>query len=155
MKTPKKFSFNEFFDSNMMNINDFDISDLIPQRRPFVMVDRLTECDDDGATSELTFKEDNIFRSGDVMTESGMMENIAQTCAARIGYLGLLNNEPVKIGVIGGIKNMQFFDSPRVGDTLVTKVSIVSVVFNVTLVNAKVFCNGKLMAEGDMKIALT
>ncbi|MBP9994607.1 MAG: 3-hydroxyacyl-ACP dehydratase [bacterium] len=139
----------------MMNINDFDISDLIPQRRPFVMVDRLTECDDDGATSELTFKEDNIFRSGDVMTESGMMENIAQTCAARIGYLGLLNNEPVKIGVIGGIKNMQFFDSPRVGDTLVTKVSIVSVVFNVTLVNAKVFCNGKLMAEGDMKIALT
>lgn len=139
----------------MMNINDFDISDLIPQRRPFVMVDRLTECDDDGATSELTFKEDNIFRSGDVMTESGMMENIAQTCAARIGYLGLLNNEPVRIGVIGGIKNMQFLDLPRVGDTLVTKVSIVSVVFNVTLVNAKVFCNGKLMAEGDMKIALT
>lgn len=88
----------------MMNINDFDILDLIPQRRPFVMVDRLTECDDDGATSELTFKEDNIFRSGDVMTESGMMENIAQTCAARIGYLGLLNNEPVRIGVIGGIK---------------------------------------------------
>ncbi len=139
----------------MMNINDFDISDLIPQRRPFVMVDRLTECDDDGATSELTFKEDNIFRSGDVMTESGMMENIAQTCAARIGYLGLLNNEPVKIGVIGGIKKMQFFDLPRVGDTLVTKISIVSVVFNVTLVNAKVFCNGKLIAEGDMKIALT
>lgn len=139
----------------MMNINDFDILDLIPQRRPFVMVDRLTECDDDGATSELTFKEDNIFRSGDVMTESGMMENIAQTCAARIGYLGLLNNEPVRIGVIGGIKNMQFLDLPRVGDTLVTKVSIVSVVFNVTLVNAKVFCNGKLMAEGDMKIALT
>lgn len=139
----------------MMNINDFDISDLIPQRRPFVMVDRLTECDDDGATSELIFKEDNIFRSGDVMTESGMMENIAQTCAARIGYLGLLNNESVRIGVIGGIKNMQFFDSPRVGDTLVTKISIVSVVFNVTLVNAKVFCNGKLMAEGDMKIALT
>lgn len=139
----------------MMNINDFDISDLIPQRRPFVMVDRLTECDDDGATSELTFKEDNIFRSGDVMTESGMMENIAQTCAARIGYLGLLNNEPVRIGVIGGIKNMQFFDLPRVGDTLVTKISIVSVVFNVTLVNAKVFCNGKLIAEGDMKIALT
>lgn len=50
---------------------------------------------------------------------------------------------------------MQFLDLPRVGDTLVTKVSIVSVVFNVTLVNAKVFCNGKLMAEGDMKIALT
>lgn len=139
----------------MMNINDFDILDLIPQRRPFVMVDRLTECDDDGAASELIFKEDNIFRSGDVMTESGMMENIAQTCAARIGYLGLLNNEPVRIGVIGSIKNMQFLDLPRVGDTLVTKVSIVSVVFNVTLVKAKVFCNGKLMAEGDMKIALT
>ena len=139
----------------MMNINDFDILDLIPQRRPFVMVDRLTECDDDGAASELIFKEDNIFRSGDVMTESGMMENIAQTCAARIGYLGLLNNEPVRIGVIGGIKNMQFLDLPRVGDTLVTKVIIVSVVFNVTLVKAKVFCNGKLMAEGDMKIALT
>ena len=119
------------------------------------MVDRLTECDDNGATSELLVKEDNIFCSGDVMIESGMMENIAQTCAARIGYLGLLNNEPVKIGVIGGIKNMQFFDLPRVGDTLITKINIVSVVFNVTLVNAKVFCNDKLMAEGDMKIALT
>jgi len=138
-----------------MNINDFDILDLIPQRRPFVMVDRLTECDDNGATSEFLVKTDNIFRSGDVMIESGMMENIAQTCAARIGYLGLLNNEPVKIGVIGGIKNMQFIDLPKVGDILITKINIVSVVFNVTLVNAKVFCNDKLMAEGDMKIALT
>lgn len=138
-----------------MNINDFDILDLIPQRRPFVMVDRLTECDDNGATSEFLVKADNIFCSGDVMIESGMMENIAQTCAARIGYLGLFNNEPVKIGVIGGIKNMQFIDLPKVGDILITKINIVNVVFNVTLVNAKVFCNNKLMAEGDMKIALT
>ena len=138
-----------------MEIQDIDILTLIPQRRPFVMIDRLLSFDEIESSTDFVIKEDNIFCKDGLFLETGIMENIAQTCAARIGYININNNESVKIGVIGSIKDLIITKLPKVGTTLVTKVKVLSEVFAITLVEAEVYDNDELIAKCEMKISLT
>lgn len=138
-----------------MEIKDIDILTLIPQRRPFVMIDRLLSFDEIESSTDFVIKEDNIFCKDGLFLETGIMENIAQTCAARIGYININNNESVKIGVIGSIKDLIITKLPKVGSTLVTKVKVLSEVFAITLVEAEVYDNDELIAKCEMKISLT
>lgn len=139
----------------MMEIKDIDILTLIPQRRPFVMIDRLLTFDEIESSTDFVIKEDNIFCKDGLFLETGIMENIAQTCAARIGYININNNESVKIGVIGSIKDLVITKLPKVGTTLLTKVKVLSEVFAITLVEAEVYDNDELIAKCEMKISLT
>lgn len=139
----------------MMEIKDIDILSLIPQRRPFVMIDRLLSFDEIESSTDFVIKEDNIFCKDGLFLETGIMENIAQTCAARIGYININNNESVKIGVIGSIKDLIITKLPKVGTTLLTKVKVLSEVFAITLVEAEVYDNDELIAKCEMKISLT
>lgn len=138
-----------------MRVETIDILTLIPQRPPFVMVDRLLSFTESGAVSGFTVQEDNLFCRDGVLLETGIMENIAQTCAARIGYINLLNRDSVKIGVIGSIKNFQLSELPAVGDRLETTVLVLSEVMAITLVSAVVRCKGREIARCEMKISLT
>lgn len=138
-----------------MEIKDIDILTLIPQRRPFVMIDRLLSFDEIESSTDFVIKEDNIFCKDGLFLETGIMENIAQTCAARIGYININNNESVKIGVIGSIKDLIITKLPKVGTTLVTKVKVLSEVFAITMVEAEVYDNDELIAKCEMKISLT
>lgn len=138
-----------------MEIKDIDILTLIPQRRPFVMIDRLLTFDEIESSTDFVIKEDNIFCKDGLFLETGIMENIAQTCAARIGYININNNESVKIGVIGSIKDLIITKLPKVGTTLLTKVKVLSEVFAITLVEAEVYDNDELIAKCEMKISLT
>lgn len=138
-----------------MEIKDIDILTLIPQRRPFVMIDRLLTFDEIESSTDFVIKEDNIFCKDGLFLETGIMENIAQTCAARIGYININNNESVKIGVIGSIKDLVITKLPKVGTTLLTKVKVLSEVFAITLVEAEVYDNDELIAKCEMKISLT
>lgn len=138
-----------------MEIKDIDILTLIPQRRPFVMIDRLLSFDEIESSTDFVIKEDNIFCKDGLFLETGIMENIAQTCAARIGYININNNESVKIGVIGSIKDLIITKLPKVGTTLLTKVKVLSEVFAITLVEAEVYDNDELIAKCEMKISLT
>ena len=63
----------------------YDILDLIPQRPPMVMVDRLLHCDPVVTETEFTVREENILVENGRMSACGLVENIAQTCAARMG----------------------------------------------------------------------
>src|SRR5574344_389339 len=76
-------------------IETFTTDELLPQRPPFVMIDRLRDVTDTTTETELTVREDNIFYQGGVLREAGIIENIAQTCAARLGYVSLVNHRPV------------------------------------------------------------
>ena len=138
----------------MDEFSRFDILELLPQRRPFVMVDRLLYCDMGVTRTQLEVREDNIFNDGGHLSTAGICENIAQTCAARLGYLSLSSGEPVKLGFIGAISNMQVIRTPQTGQTIVTVIKVLQEVFNITLVHAVVKCGDEVIAETDLKIAL-
>ena len=139
----------------MRKIEDITLNELLPQRQPFVMIDRLVSCDEVFAVTELTIRKDNIFVEDERLTSSGLIENIAQTCAARIGYLNLNAGGTVKIGVIGAISNLDIIRTPKVGEKLVTTVELISEVFQMTLVDAVVRIGNEEIVHASMKIALT
>jgi len=139
-----------------MNFKQINILDLLPQQPPFVMVDKLLYCDHETTTTALTVQEDNIFVENNELTESGVMENMAQTCAARMGYINkYIHSDKVKLGFIGSIKNLVIEELPKAGNELKTTIDVVSEVFTITLVNAKVEVGEKLIATCEMKISLT
>ena len=125
---------------------------LIPQRPPFVMIDQLTYSDDTSSRSSFLIKQENIFVSNGKFREAGLVENIAQTAAARAGHESQSKNEPVKVGYIGAVKNLEIFSLPNVNDEIETEVAIENQVFDVTIITGKVKCNGKLLAQCEMKI---
>ncbi|MBO7459495.1 MAG: pseudouridylate synthase [Bacteroidales bacterium] len=139
----------------MRKIEDISLNELLPQRPPFMMIDRLVSCDEVFAVTELTVREDNIFVENERLTSSGLIENIAQSCAARIGYLNLNAGGTVKIGVIGAISNLDIVRTPKVGEKLETTIELISEVFQMTLVEAVVKINGEAIVRASMKIALT
>ncbi len=138
----------------MCVFSKYGILELIPQRPPFVMVDSLIYCDLSITRTQLEVRADNIFNDGGRLSTAGICENIAQTCAARLGYLSLASGQAVKLGYIGAISNMQVYRTPVTGETLVTEIKVLQEVFNITLVHAVVKCGDELIAETDLKIAL-
>ena len=139
----------------MRAIQDIPLNELIPQKPPFVMIDRLVSSDAVFSVTELEVRPDNLFVDNGRMTAAGLVENIAQTCAARIGYINLNSGEAVKIGVIGSISNLNIARTPKVGEHLVTTIKLLEEVFQVTLVEAIVKSDDEVLAQCNMKIALT
>lgn len=134
---------------------DIDIYDIIPQRPPMVMIDNLLSCDQTMTETDFVIKDDCIFVSRDRLTAEGMLENIAQTCAARIGYLNTLEGNAVKLGFIGAVKDFHAIELPEVGNRIVTSVIVKEEIFGITLVDAFISLNGNKIAQTTMKIALS
>ena len=137
------------------NVSEVDILELIPQRPPFIMVDRLLHFDRIVTTSEFAIREDNIFIEGDEIQPEGLVENIAQTCAARIGYLNLMNKESVRLGFIGAVRNLTILGTPKIGETIETTITVKEEIFQMTLVDAEIRLNGSVIVNAEMKIALS
>lgn len=132
-----------------------NITSIIPQRPPFVMIDQLTWYDEKITRTGFLIREDNIFVENGIFCEPGLIENIAQTAAARAGYISGLENKPVQVGYIGAIKNLVIHSLPQVNDTLLTEITIENQIFEVTLITGKITCNEVLLAECEMKIFIS
>ena len=137
------------------NVSEVDILELIPQRPPFIMVDRLLHFDRIVTTAEFAVREDNIFLEGDELQPEGLVENIAQTCAARIGYVNLMNKESVRLGFIGAVRNLSILGTPKIGETIETTITVKEEIFQMTLVDAERRLNGSVIVNAEMKIALS
>ena len=138
----------------MRAIEDITLRELIPQRPPFVMIDRLVSCDMVMTTTELEVHEGNVFVVEGSLSAEGLMENMAQTCAARMGYINLSKGEKVKLGVIGAVNSFDIFRTPKVGEKIVTTIEVLEELFQITLAKAVVRCGAEVIAEAKMKIAL-
>lgn len=136
----------------MAETKDIPILKLIPQRPPFVMVDRLVEMNGNTAVTEFTVRPDCIMVEDGVLTAYGLIENMAQTCAARIGYINL--HRKVPIGMIGAVRDYRTCRNPVVGVTLRTTVTDIESVMNMTMADVTVEDSSGVVASGVLKIAL-
>jgi predicted hotdog family 3-hydroxylacyl-ACP dehydratase len=120
------------------------------------MVDKLLYCDAKTTKTALTVREENIFFNNGVLAETGLIENIAQTCAARMGNIdSKAGNSSVKIGFIGTIRNLEIARLPKAGETLITQVNLMEEVFQISLVNATVSVGDEIITSCEMKISIT
>ncbi|MBQ2224701.1 MAG: pseudouridylate synthase [Prevotella sp.] len=129
--------------------------ELLPQQSPFIMIDCLTKFDEKITETSFKVRNDNIFVENGKLNACALAENIAQTCAARLGYVNkYILKKDVQIGFIGAIKNLSVVETPSVGDILTTRIEVLQDIMGVTLVDAQIVCNNKVIVKAQMKIAI-
>ena len=135
-------------------MRDIPILELLPQRPPFVMVDHLEDYSETQTTCDLTIRPDNVFCENGELVAAGLIEHIAQTCAARLGYYNkYVLKVGVRLGFIGEVKDLEIVRLPREGETIETTIVVMQEIFDVTLVNAEVRVGSEVIATTRLKIA--
>lgn len=138
-----------------MDLEQIDIHELLPQREPFVMVDKLVYFDEKTTTTSFLVREDNLFVENGRLNACALAENIAQTCATRLGYVNkYILKRGIQIGFIGAVKDMKVIDTPVVGDVLTTTIHVLEQIMGLTLVTAVIRIGDRVFATAEMKIAL-
>lgn len=130
------------------------ILQLIPQRPPIVMVDRFYGIEEASSYAGLTIVLGNIFCQNGLFQEAGVIEHIAQSAAARIGYVYSQKKEAVPLGFIGSVDKLNIYRLPEVGHELFTEITIIQEVGDITLIAAQVKVDETLIAKCRMKIFL-
>lgn len=139
----------------MSEIRNIPILDLLPQRPPFIMVDRLVFFDQIKTVTEFMVQSENLAFNEGKLTSAGLIENIAQTCALRMGYLNRINNQSIKIGFIGAIRNLRIYRTPEADELLVTFIEVKEEVFQMLLVDATITSGDEILVKAEMKIAVS
>ncbi len=126
----------------------------IPQKPPMVMIDRIVNVEGKITTTAFMIREDNVFCEEGFFREPGIIENMAQTAAAGAGFKPGIKEGNARLGFIGGIRNLRIYALPKVGDELITRVTVEHEVFNATIVIGKIYLNDEILAECELKIFL-
>ena len=116
------------------------------------MIDTLLTVDKKGATALFKISEKNLFLNDGFLAEAALIENIAQTAAARIGYISLNEDKPAPVGYLAAVQNFEVFNLPQLHDEITTEIFIENVIFSVVIINGKIICNKKNIASCNMKI---
>ncbi len=136
-------------------LRQIDVHELLPQQEPFVMVSRLVHLDDVRTICETDIHADNIFVEQGRFSASGLIESIAQTCAARMGYINkILLKRDVQIGFIGAIRNLEVYALPKAGRQITIIVDVKDEVFGITLASAAVKDSERMLMSTEIKIAI-
>jgi predicted hotdog family 3-hydroxylacyl-ACP dehydratase len=130
------------------------VENLLPQKFPFVMVDRMFSYSETALTSGLKIQNDNIFLENNTFLEAGLIEHMAQSVALHTGYQFFLKKETAPTGYIGSIKEIEIKKLPKINDTIQSNVTILQEFAGITLVDIVTFLNDEEIANGQMKTVL-
>lgn len=133
------------------------ITDLIPQQPPFVFVDNIVDFNYETYACKTSFfiTKNNLLVEDNRLSEAGLLENIAQTCAVQIGFVNkyILKKE-IQIGFIGAVKNVKIHNFALVGEKLETSITILTEFADMKIAQCTVCVENEIIAEGELKIAL-
>ena len=139
----------------MSPFDEIDIRGILPQRPPFDFVDRLVRYDDAETVTAFTVPAEHLLVEDGHLTAPGILENMAQSSAARIGYLcKYILHVPVRIGYIGAIRKFRVNRLPAAGETVQTTVVLREDVFGISLADVTVRVGEEVIAEAALKTAL-
>ncbi|PAM92678.1 hypothetical protein B4N84_21325 [Flavobacterium sp. IR1] len=130
------------------------VENLLPQKFPFVMVDKMYSFTQTSLVSGLKITNDNIFFDQDTFLEAGLIEHMAQSVALHTGYDFFLRNEVAPTGYIGSIKEIEIKQLPKIGDSIQSTVTILQEFAGITLVDIVTTLNNEEIAKGQMKTVL-
>ena len=136
-----------------MRISKAEIESYIPQRRPFIMVDNLTNATPGKFETNFLVLPGNIFIEEGMLREFALIENIAQSGAAGLAITQKYSGKKPAEGFIGAISKLKLFDLPKVHDTIYTIVNLMAQFENMFLLRGENYLNGKKLLECEIKLA--
>lgn len=137
-----------------MLIDSKSILSYLPHRAPFVMVSNLLKVAEDQFETDFLVERENIFVADGMLTESALIENIAQTCACGFSYLGQENEAQGRVGYIGSVSKLILHELPPVNSRIITKATVTHHLGNIFVIKGENFLNGKILLECEMKIVV-
>ncbi len=115
----------EIKEENIINIHHY-----LPHREPMLMADYILELTKEKVVTSFEILESNIFAHNNHLAEAGLIENAAQTCSSILGQNFFKSDTEIKvIGFITSIKKIEVFGLPKVGDTIISRASLISQFF--------------------------
>lgn len=140
----------------MTAFEQIPIENVIPQRPPFVFVDKLLHYDEQVTRTCYTVPEAGIFVENGRFQTAGLVEHMAQSSAARVGYIArYIQHVPVSIGFIGNVRKLKIYRHPAAGERLETEVVLLQDFFGITLTSVEVCSGGETVATALLKTALS
>ena len=140
-----------------MELNSNQIQEILPHRYPFLLVDRITECEPGKSATEIKCVSANEsqfmghFPQKHVMPGVLIIEALAQT-----GAVALLAEEKNKgkIAYFGGIKQARFKRQVIPGDVLTLKCEIISSKGPVGIGKAEAYVGDQLAVTAELTFAI-
>ncbi|MDR2235699.1 MAG: ABC transporter permease [Chryseobacterium sp.] len=139
----------EIKEDHLINIHNF-----LPHREPMLMADYILELTEEKVVTSFEIKEDNVFVRNHEFAESGLIENLAQTCSSIMGQSFFENPEADTkvIGFITNIKKIEIFGLPKVGDRIVSKASLISQYENICNIFCETFLDDEILIRAEINL---
>jgi predicted hotdog family 3-hydroxylacyl-ACP dehydratase len=140
-----------------------NIKKFLPHRKPMLMVDGMYNVLAESVETSFEIKSDCIFVSDGKLTETGLIENAAQTCSAIVGksFFDEDDTEGVSnelIGFISAIKSVQIYELPSLNQTIITKANLVSRFdsdsYSICAIKCVIKSGAVLLAESEMNLLI-
>jgi predicted hotdog family 3-hydroxylacyl-ACP dehydratase len=129
--------------------------EFIPQKYPFVLVDKLLYADENTSRCSFPIPDEHLFVKNGFYSTSGMVESMAQTAAAGTGYLFKKANKAVPIGYIGAVQKLEVFGWPPAHSEITMEIKLLTNILQVSLVSASVKWSAGVLASCEMKIFIS
>jgi len=136
----------------MFPITGPELAALIPHKAPFVFITSLKEVTPNTCTTTFQFNNQQVLCYNGKLSAAGLLENMAQTSGCKWGYDDFAQGKKGKLTFIGEMSGFTFSRLPYCGEELTTEAVIEKVVFNVTIVSAKIKVGEEEIASCRMKI---
>lgn len=140
-----------------MELNSNQIQEIIPHRYPFLLVDRIVECEPGKSAKGIKCVSANEmqflghFPEKHVMPGVLIIEALAQTGAVA---LLMLEENKGKIALFGGIKNAKFKRQVIPGDVLELNCEIIKAKGPIGVGKAEAYVDGKLAVTAELTFAI-
>jgi len=130
------------------------LTDLMPHRKPMLLLDGLQSFDQENAWAYLQIEADNIFLRPDELLERTIYpELIAQTFAAGAGaYLNSQEKDIPHWGYLAALRDITIHGDAQLGQRIEVHTKLIARLMNVIVVEGNVYCTGRLLASGQVKI---
>ncbi len=144
--------------SRQLPINIKDILDMLPQRYPFIMVDRVLELEEGKSITALKNVTANEpffqghFPGEPVMPGVLILEGLAQA-GTLLAYLSAPEVLKGQLFYFAGLDGVRFRRIVRPGDQLVFKLELLKMKSKVAKMNGKAYVDDQLAAEAEIMAA--
>ena len=132
------------------------IENLIPHRAPMRFIDVLTECTETTAVATACFREDSFAVANGFVSETALVECVAQTVAAALGQRAKnsdqSDSEIAAKGMLVSVSNFKIQSPPPAGKTLRIEVRELKRLGLMLRVVGEISCDGEIIAAGELTL---
>ncbi|MBQ3130437.1 MAG: hypothetical protein IJC23_06080 [Bacteroidaceae bacterium] len=140
--------------SHEQELRSLSVGELLPHGEAFRMVDSLLYCDGTRTVTETVVPQEGYLHDDNGhLAPVWFLENMAQTCAVRMGFLSAREGKvQARPGVIAAVRRMEVYGPAGAGDVLQTEVVVEAEAFGMMSCTGRIESDGRTVAEAELKL---